>query len=71
MFKIIYPNNNTISIIEPNYLLDINYIAKKDVPKGLPYKIVDSTYISEDRTFRDAWQLDFSNPDGYGEGESL
>lgn len=71
MFKIIYPNNNTISIIEPNYLLDINQIAKKDVPKGLPYKIIDSIHIPEDRTFRDAWQLDFSNPDGYGEGETL
>jgi hypothetical protein len=32
--------------------------AKKDVPAGLPYKIVEDSYIPTDRAFRDAWEID-------------
>lgn len=70
MYKIIYPNSNSISIIEPNPELDINLVAKKDVPKGFPYKIVQSNIIPIDRTFRNAWEFNFDNPDGFGEGEN-
>lgn len=70
MYRIIYPNNNTISIVVPSENMDINYIAKKDVPSGIPYKIVSIDDIPSDRTFRNAWEADFSNPDGYGEGEN-
>ena len=68
MNRIIYPNNNTISIIVPAENMDINYIAQKDVTKGLPYKIILAEEIPSDRTFRNAWEYDFSNPDGYGDG---
>lgn len=69
MNRIIYPNKNTISIIVPCSGINIDFIAKKDVPKGVPYKIISIDDIPTDRTFRNSWQYDFSNPDGYGEGE--
>jgi hypothetical protein len=46
----------------------IQEIAEKDVPAGKPYKIVSVDDIPSDRTFREAWEADFSNPDGYGIG---
>ena len=36
----------------------IEELAKKDVPKGLPYKIVEDDYIPTDRSFRNAWEID-------------
>jgi len=48
----------------------IDAIAKKDVPAGAPYKIVDISDIPSDRRFRDAWEVDKSLlTDGVG-GES-
>lgn len=45
----------------------IQQIAEKDVPEGLPYKIVDVSEISSDRTFRNAWEIDESElTDGVG-----
>ena len=37
-------------------LYGIDAIAKKDVPTGKPYKIVDVSEIPADRTFRNAWE---------------
>lgn len=71
MYRIIYPNNNTISVVIPSDSYNINIVAKKDVPKGIPYKIININDLPADRTFRDAWTADFSQPDGYGEGEIL
>ena len=36
--------------------LTIEAIAAKDVPQGVPFKIVDATDIPSDRTFRNAWE---------------
>lgn len=45
----------------------IDEIARKDVPEGLPYKIVDASDIPTDRTFRNAWTIDESElTDGIG-----
>jgi|DEB19_MinimDraft_3_1074340.scaffolds.fasta_scaffold116263_3 hypothetical protein len=69
--RVLYPNDNGgISILIPseNCGLTILQMAQKDVPAGVPYKIVDMSEIPTDRTFRDAWEYDFSNPDGYGIG---
>lgn len=30
--------------------------ALKDVPAGKPYKIINTTDVPTDRTFRDAWE---------------
>jgi len=48
--------------------ISIEEIARKDTPAGLPYHIVDSSQVPEDRTFYHAWEADFSNPTGYGIG---
>jgi hypothetical protein len=55
---IIYPNDNgTVAIIvpAPNCGLTIQEIARKDVPKGKPYQIINSSELPEDGTFRNAW----------------
>lgn len=36
--------------------LTIEQIAAKDVPAGIPFKIVDVSAIPSDRTFRNAWE---------------
>jgi hypothetical protein len=67
--KIIYPlDNGGIAIIHPTNDLPFEEICRKDVPANKPYKIVDESVIPTDRTFRNAWEMDFSNPDGYGIG---
>lgn len=68
---IIYPNiiDNRVNILYPMACgLSIEEIALKDVPSGVPYKIVNIEDIPADRTFRDAWEADFSEPDGHGIG---
>lgn len=73
--RIIFPQSNgiiaiimpTVEFLEKYSILDL---AEKDVPAGIPYKIIDASDIPTDRTFRNAWQSDFTNPDGYGLGYS-
>ena len=57
--RILYPlDGGGVAIIIPssNCGLTIEEIAKKDVPAGKPYKIVNVSEIPSDRTFRDAWE---------------
>lgn len=59
--RIIYKTDEggvAVIIPAPECLLSIEEIAKKDVPTGKPYKIVDATDIPSDRTFRNAWTVD-------------
>ena len=71
--KIIYKNENgSVSIIHPTEdalsFMTIDEIAKKDVPTGLSYKIVEDSEVPTDRTFRDAWTVDEATlTDGVGE----
>ena len=73
--RIIYKNtDNTVAVLIPTSealsFATIAQIAEKDVPKDLPYKIVEDTDIPSDRTYRDAWEWDNTIvPDGFG-GES-
>lgn len=65
--KIIYPNGSGgICVVHPTGELPIEQVAIKDVPNGVPYLIVNDEDIPSDRTYRDAWEADFSNPDGHG-----
>jgi hypothetical protein len=60
----------TLAIIIPTGEAPIEVVARKDVPQGIPYKIVDLADIEptiSDRTFRAAWEADFATPDGYGD----
>jgi hypothetical protein len=66
--RIIYPTDNGISVLTPTGELAIEEVARKDVPAGVAYKIVDVADIPSDRTFRNAWEADFTNPDGVGIG---
>ena len=69
MTKILYQNENGgICVIIPTGELPIEDVCQKDVPAGTPYLIVEDDVIPSDRTFRNAWEADFSNPDGYGIG---
>lgn len=67
--RIIYPNGVggvAVIIPAPECGLTIEQIALKDVPTGTPYKIVDTSDVPVDRTFREAWEADFTTPDGMG-----
>jgi len=73
MKRIIYKNlDNSVSIIVPSddalQIMSIEDIAKKDVPTGYKYKIVDVSEIPSDREFRNAWSIDEAElTDGVGE----
>ena len=57
--RIIYPTQDggvAIVIPAPGCGLTIEQIAAKDVPVGVPYRIVDASDIPTDRTFRAAWE---------------
>ena len=65
--RIIYPNETGIAVITPTGELSIEETAKKDVPTGVKYKIIDDTDLPSDRDFRNAWEYDFSADfDGIG-----
>ena len=71
--RIIYKNlDGTISIIIPTLdalqTMTVEEIARKDVPTGLAYKIVDVSEVPSDREFRNAWTIDDAElTDGVGE----
>jgi len=57
-----------IAVIIPTGELSVEETAKKDVPTGLPFAIVDVSEIPADRTFRNAWDIDEAElTDGVGE----
>ena len=66
--RILYPNNGGVAVIIPTGEIAIEQVARKDVPANTPFLIVTTEDIPSDRTFRGAWEADFSNPDGYGIG---
>lgn len=67
--RIVHPIGDGIAVITPLECgLTVEQIARKDVPAGVPYLIVDATDIPADREYRAAWRADFSTPDGYGLG---
>ncbi len=57
--RIIYPTPEggvAIIVPAPDCGLTIEQIAAKDVPAGVPFRIVEASDIPEDRTFRNAWE---------------
>jgi hypothetical protein len=73
MKAIIYPNNGALPDL-PNDRLRITFFGETDqaatehaahiVPDGVPFLIIDKTDVPSDRTYRDAWEADFSEPNG-------
>ena len=78
MKRIIFENQyKSVVILIPSQecidMFGIEAIAKKDVPEGLPFWIVDTETIPTDRTFRGAWEIDketIGEPKGYGHAEN-
>lgn len=69
--RIIYPGiNGVVALVVPalDSGLTVEEIALKDVPAGVPFLIIDTDKVPSDRTFRNAWEADFSNPHGFGIG---
>lgn len=59
--SVLRPTDNSLSAI------GINAIAKKDVPSGKPYKIIDSTELPPNWSERESWKVDELNlTDGIG-----
>lgn len=57
---ITYPHQNGVAIIIPaDPSMSIEDIASKDVPSGLPFKIVNSLEI--DRNYRSAYEFDLES----------
>ena len=58
--RIIYPTPEggvAIIIPAPDCGLTVEQIAAKDVPAGVPFRIVEAADIPSDRTFRNAWEF--------------
>lgn len=58
--RIIHPTPEggvAVIIPAPECGLTIEQIAAKDVPPGIPFRIVDAADIPSDRTFRNAWEF--------------
>jgi len=70
MNRIIYKTDEggvAVIVPAPECPLSLEEIAKKDVPTGRPYKILDVSEIPVDRTFRGAWTVDETQlTDGVG-----
>jgi hypothetical protein len=69
--RILYQTDDggvAVIIPAPECLLShtVEEIAVKDVPAGVPYKIVSIDDIPSDRTFRNAWEVQIDEPDGVG-----
>ena len=70
MKRIIYKKGDGVAVImpSPKWTGTMDELAKKDVPTGTKYKIVDTSSISTDRAFRNAWEIDEALlTDGVGE----
>lgn len=71
---IIFPNDEGgIAVVHPapECELSVEDIAKKDVPAGKPYHIIDVSQLPQDHVFFGAWEADFNNPDGQGIGHDV
>lgn len=64
-------DNGVVAVVYPTpealARFGIDAIAKKDVPHGKPYKIIDSADLPTDRNQRNAWTVDDADlTDGVG-----
>ena len=58
--KILYKTETGVAIIRPTGELSIEEVAKKDVPVGVSFRIVNDDEIPSDRTFRNALNYDLT-----------
>lgn len=72
--RVVYqlPDRPVSILIPSDKKLSVQQIAEKDVPVGISFWIVSSEDIPEDRSMRNAWELDaevMGVPDGVGGGD--
>ena len=71
MKVIIYPQeNNSIALVipAPECPISIQEVARKDVPAGVPFLIIDASQLPQEEEYFNSFEADFSNPDGHGIG---
>jgi hypothetical protein len=69
--RIIYPTDDggiVVIIPAPECGLSVEEIARKDVPAGKPYHIINADQLPQDHVFFNAWSANFDSPTGYGIG---
>jgi len=69
---IVFPNDNGGVVFcypAKECGMSLEEIARKDVPAGKPYLLLTDEEVPADHTFFDAFEADFSNPDGHGIGQ--
>lgn len=61
MLKILTPVNDTSRTVTTIF-------AEKDIPSGILFRVIETTELPTDRTYRNAWTADIneSNADGKG-----
>lgn len=69
--RIVYqlPERPVSVVIPAECGLSLAQIGRKDVPAGVPFWIVEATDLPQDRSLRNAWDLDvdaMGEPDGFG-----
>ena len=70
--KILFQNTEGgLSVIHPTGATPVEDLCHKCIPTGTPYLIVEDDAIPTDRTFRNAWEADFSNPTGTSIGREV
>lgn len=66
---VLYPNDiGGIAIVFPTGELPVEEVAKRDIPKGKPFKYM--AYADLPANLDDV-QADFTTPDGFGEKEEV
>lgn len=68
MNVIAYPFEERIAVVYPTGELPIEEVARKDVPAGIPYKIIPLSDVPTDPALRADWAVSFDSPDGHGIG---
>ena len=70
MSRIIFKTaEGSVSVVcpSPKWTGTMDELAKKDVPTGLKYKIIEDSDVPADRDFRNAWDVEDSElTDGVG-----
>ena len=69
MTCILYQNSDGgLSVVHPTGVTPVEDLCHKCIPAGTPFLIVEDNQVPSDRSFRDAWEADFSNPTGVSIG---
>ena len=58
--KIVYKTATGVAIIHPTGELSIEEVSAKDVPAGVPFRIINDDEVPSDRTFRNALKYDLT-----------